>query len=39
VPDIGQTHPYDIAVEFTEAAVRNASKLRHGDETVLEEAV
>jgi len=38
--DIGQTHPYDIAVvEFTEAAVPERVEVRHGDETVLEEAV
>ncbi|KDS91949.1 hypothetical protein FK85_13690 [Halorubrum saccharovorum] len=37
--DIGQTHPYEIAVEFTEAAVPERVEVRHGDETVLDERV
>ncbi|EMA57286.1 hypothetical protein [Halorubrum lipolyticum] len=37
--DIGQTHPYEIAVAFTEAAVPERVEVRHGDETVLDERV
>jgi hypothetical protein len=37
--DIGQTHPYEIAVAFTEAPVPDRVEVRHGDETVLEERV
>jgi hypothetical protein len=38
-PDVAQTHPYEVAVAFTEAPVPDRVEVRHGDETVLEEAV
>jgi len=37
--DIGQTHPYEIAVAFTEVLVPGCVEVRHGDETVLDEEV
>ncbi|EMA67497.1 hypothetical protein C461_07214 [Halorubrum aidingense JCM 13560] len=37
--DIGQTHPYEIAVAFAEAPVPDRTEVRHGDETVLDERV
>ncbi|OYR56078.1 hypothetical protein [Halorubrum halodurans] len=38
-PDVGETHPYEVAVAFREAPVPDRVEVRHGDETVLEEAV
>ncbi|MFC7187400.1 hypothetical protein [Halorubrum yunnanense] len=37
--DIGQTHPYEVAVAFVEASVPERVEVRHGDETVFEERV
>ncbi|WP_144796543.1 hypothetical protein [Halorubrum depositum] len=37
--DIGQTHPYEVAVAFIEASVPERVEVRHGDETVLDEEV
>ncbi|WP_256403342.1 hypothetical protein [Halorubrum salinum] len=38
-PDVGQTHPYSVAVSFRDAAVPERAVVRHGDETVLDELV
>ena len=38
-PDIGEAHPYEVAVAFVEASVPERVEVRHGDETVIEEAV
>jgi hypothetical protein len=37
--DIGQDHPYEVAVAFDEAPVAERVEVRHGDETVLDERV
>jgi hypothetical protein len=37
--DVGADHPYEVAVAFTEAPVPERVEVRHGDETVLDEAV
>ena len=37
--DIGQTHPYEVTVDFVEASVPERVEVRPGDETVLDEAV
>ena len=37
--DIGQTHPYEVAVTFTEAPVPDSVEVRHDDEAVLDERV
>ncbi|WP_144923155.1 hypothetical protein [Halorubrum salsamenti] len=37
--DIGETHPYEVAVAFTEASIPERVEVRHGDETVLDERV
>lgn len=38
-PDVGQTHPYSLAIAFHETAVPNRAIVRHGDEIVLDEPV
>ena len=38
-PDVGQTHPYSLAIAFHETAVPNRAIVRHGDEMVLDEPV
>jgi hypothetical protein len=37
--DVAQTHPYEVAVEFTEAALPERVAVRHGDESVLDATV
>ena len=37
--DIAQPHPYEVAITFTGAPVPERVEVRHGDETVLDEAV
>ncbi|WP_123619361.1 hypothetical protein [Halorubrum sp. CSM-61] len=37
--DIGQTHPYEVAITFVEASVPERVAVRHGDETVVDEQV
>ena len=37
--DVGEAHPYEVAVAFTEASVPERVEVRHGGETVLEESV
>jgi hypothetical protein len=37
--DVGATHPYEVDIAFTEAPVPETVDVRHGDETVLNEAV
>ncbi|GAA0528086.1 hypothetical protein SAMN04488066_11333 [Halorubrum aquaticum] len=37
--DVGEAHPYEVEVAFTEAPVPDRVEVRHDDETVLEETV
>jgi len=37
--DIAESHPYEVAVAFTAASVSERVNVRHGDETVLDEAI
>ena len=37
--DIAESHPYEVAVAFTAASVPERVDVRHGDETVFDEAV
>jgi hypothetical protein len=37
--DAGESHPYEVAVAFTETPVPERVEVRHGDETVLDESV
>jgi hypothetical protein len=38
-PDVAESHPYSVAVDFVEASVPERVVVRHEDETVLEESV
>jgi len=38
-PDVAVAHPYEVDVAFTERPVPELVEVRHGDETVLDEAV
>ncbi|MFC5279097.1 hypothetical protein ACFPM1_10065 [Halorubrum rubrum] len=38
-PDVGEAHPYEVEIAFTAAPIPDRVEVRHGDETVLEEAV
>jgi len=37
--DIAESHPYEVAVAFTESSTPESVEVHHGDETVLDETV